>query len=612
MKRYKMKKILLAAGMVIVSGFSSCSLDEYNPSGYTFETLAASSVEGYQSILNNIYFGMERAMYGYNQWMQFTEAGTDIWVAQKGVVNAYFNYGIGSDYPNNMMSGVLNAAYDGIGSCNFAIKLAPKAPFQTEEERNAKVAEARFMRAMYYYHLIEQFGGITLQMEPVDDVDLHPAKNSPLDIYKQCIIPDLEFAADWLPVEDRTTRPSRKSAMGFLARVYLQSVEYDSSKEYASKALELAKKMIADCEAGGATYGIKMYEAFDDVFAQDNNYTNEEALWKHRYVVGGVSNNGWVMNTNDEQFYCPVSSFSAIKFNNTPYTKGPNIGKTDYEIWGGRSGGSFMPSKYLLDLYIQEDGTLDPRYHKSFQTEWNANKESGFKWGDSQLKMYDRTEEVTNTTAIAFGELAVKFFMPGDMDYANLAASKRSLTYLGVDYADVYNANGDVKTEYQRVVDGEKVVNPFFNFHPSLTKHNSNNYYVNNVSKKRFGNQNATFMMRTPEVYLIAAEADIYVNGASDAMGYINKVRARAGAKPLPGTATIQTVLDERARELCGEYVRFYDLKRTGKLNKEYLESKNPSVGYYFVEGKHEVRPFPASFLENLQEGGVYYQNNGY
>lgn len=612
MKRYTMKKMLLTTGLIVMTGFSSCSLDEYNPSGYTFETLAGSSVAGYQSILNNVYFGMERAMYGYNQWLLFTEAGTDLWVAQKGVANAYFNYGVGSDYPNNMMAGVLNASYDGIGSCNFAIKLAPKAPFQTEEERNAKVAEAHFMRAMYYYHLIEQFGGITLQMAPVEDVDLHPAKNAPLDIYTQCIIPDLEFAVEWLPVEERTTRPSKKSAMGFLARAYLQSVAYDPSKAYAPQALELAKRMITDCEGGGSAYGIKMYPTYEEVFDEANNYTNEEALWKHRYVVGGVSNNGWVMNTNNEQFYCPVNSFSALKFNNKPYTIGPNVGKTDYEIWGGRSGGSFMPSKYLLDLYLQEDGTLDPRYHQSFQTEWNANKEAGFKWSDTQLRTYDRTEDVTNLTEIAFGELAVKFFMPGDVGYADFAASKRTLTYLGVDYADVYEPNGDVRTEYQRVVDGEQVVNPFFSFYPSLTKHNSSNYYINNVDKKRFGNLNATFMMRTPEAYLIAAEADIYVNGGGNAMTYINAVRTRAGAKPLSGAATVQTVLDERARELCGEYVRFYDLKRTGKLTGEYLKSKIPLVGSYFVDGKHEVRPFPANFLENLQEGGIYYQNNGY
>lgn len=143
-------------------------------------------------------------------------------------------------------------------------------------------------------------------------------------------------------------------------------------------------------------------------------------------------------------------------------------------------------------------------------------------------------------------------------------------------------------------------------------KHNSSNYYINNLGKKRLGNLNATFMMRTPEVFLIAAEADIYVNGGANAMQYINMVRQRAGAKPLSGVATVQTVLDERARELCGEYVRFYDLKRTGKLTSAYLNETNPDVGQYFIEGKHEVRPFPQSFLENLEEGGGYYQNPGY
>ena len=42
---------------------------------------------------------------------------------------------------------------------------------------------------------------------------------------------------------------------------------------------------------------------------------------------------------------------------------------------------------------------------------------------------------------------------------------------------------------------------------------------------------NATFMIRMAEIYLSAAEADIYLNGGANAMGYINKVRQRAGKK---------------------------------------------------------------------------------
>lgn len=118
--------------------------------------------------------------------------------------------------------------------------------------------------------------------------------------------------------------------------------------------------------------------------------------------------------------------------------------------------------------------------------------------------------------------------------------------------------------------------------------------------------------MRMSEVYLIAVEADIYVNGGANAVGYLNKIRARAGARALSGVPTVDQVIDERGRELCGEYVRFYDLKRTKKLSKTYLMTKNSDVGQFFVDNMHEVRPIPANFLNTIQEGGVYYQNRGY
>lgn len=624
MKIKILKRVLLPAIALSVTcaGTTSCSLEEYNPSGFTMETLAKSSVEGYMGILNNVYFGMERRMYGHSDMTLLLEAGTDIWTTKKNTdSNNAFKYGGNTGSLNlNVAKDVINPMYDGISSCNIAIQLADIAPFKSVEEKNAVVAEAYFMRAVYYYNLVEQFGGITMVTKPAENVELHPEKTDPMTIYKQVIIPDLEFAVQWLPVGDRTTRPSKKSAMGFLARAYLQTVEYDQTKAYATKALDLAKEMIVDCEAGGATYGIMMYPTFEEVFDEANNFENTEALWKHRFVEGGNSNNSWDLNKNDELFYCKTTDFSAVKFDNKPYDAnyagGAYTGKSDYEIWGHRSDGQFMPSQYLLSCYVQDDGTIDPRFNKSFQTFWNANKK--WTWGDSQLKTFDRTTAVTTTTVVNINTPAIRFIMPGEQDYAELSASKLSQPYLVVDYADVYDdRTRTVKMMYERVnrpMDAgvTEVVNPFYGIYPSLIKHNSSHYKVYDLSKKRLGNLNGTFMMRTPEVYLIAAEADIYVNGGTNAMGYINKVRARAGAKTLPGTATIQTVLDERARELCGEYVRFYDLKRTGNLSNAYLVKMNPDVGVYFNDKVHTVRPFPETFLGTIQGGGSYYQNPGY
>ena len=115
------------------------------------------------------------------------------------------------------------------------------------------------------------------------------------------------------------------------------------------------------------------------------------------------------------------------------------------------------------------------------------------------------------------------------------------------------------------------------------------------------------------EIYLIAAEADIVANGGGSAMGYINKVRQRAGAKQLSGSANIRTVLDERARELCGEGTRFYDLKRTGMFkDASYLQSTHPDLAKYF-KPEYALRPISTTFTGVISNGtDPMWQNPGY
>ncbi|KAB2822716.1 MAG: RagB/SusD family nutrient uptake outer membrane protein, partial [Paludibacter sp.] len=430
-------------------------------------------------------------------------------------------------------------------------------------------------------------------------------------IYKEVIIPDLEFAFKWLPVGDHstTTRPTKKAALGFLAKACLQTVEYDDSKEYAAKALEYAKMLIRDAESGGSGYRAYLYSSYEEVFAEANNRENMEALWKHRWYAGadghGSSNGNYKLNRNNEYFYCKVTNFGARVDNQATRL-----------IWGGNQPGIFMPTQHLLSLYVQDDGTLDPRFHQSFQTEWNAN--TAYTWDQGTVNKYDREASVTGKS-LAAGDLAIRFIMPQDENYETESASKLSKTYLVVDYKDVYNdTEKDINMTYSYTnpssgytSDGTSE-NLFNYFYPSLTKHNSSNYYVASESKMRNGNLNATFMMRMAEVYLIAAEADIYVNGGSGALAYINKIRQRAGARNLSGTPTLRMVLDERARELCGEYCRFYDLKRTGMFNDDlYLRQTHPDLAPYF-KPEYALRPIPTTYSATLTDGGAYYQNPGY
>lgn len=110
---------------------------------------------------------------------------------------------------------------------------------------------------------------------------------------------------------------------------------------------------------------------------------------------------------------------------------------------------------------------------------------------------------------------------------------------------------------------------------------------------------------------MIAAEADIYLNGGANAAEYINKVRERVGANPLIGSITVRDILDERGRELCGEYCRFYDLKQTGMFKESgYLENTHPDLARFF-HPNYALRPISTTFTATITNGSEY-QNPGY
>lgn len=601
MKKMNFKNILFSAALAAgAMSLASCSLEEENPGGFTMENMAANSVESYQTLLNQCYFGMERFLYGTDGFMELTEGDTDLWTYQGNQNTSYTQYFwffAGAAPNTTYINGIWNSLYDGIGSCNMAISLANKAPFKTEAEKNAKVAEARFLRAIYYFNAVEQFGGVTMITEPASSMNFAPTRTEPLTIYKDIIIPDLEFAVEWLDKgnDATTTQPTKKAALGMLAKVCLQTKEY-ATDEYIPKALDAAKKLITDCESGGSTYGAYMYPTYEEVFAEKNNKENKEALWKHRWYAGsdghGSSNGNFKLNRNNEKFLCNINKFGAHEDN-----------QTSRLTWEGSQAGIFMPTQYLLNLYVQQDGTLDPRFHKSFTTQWNANR--NYEWDESSKNNFGKEDAIVGKK-LNTGDLAIKIVMPQDADYAAEVSKKATANYLVVDYKDVYDdANKNVINERGA---GE---NMFRYFYPSLNKHNSSNYYVANANKKRNGNLNATFIIRMAEIYLIAAEADIYLNGGSNAMGYINKVRQRAGATPLTGSASVRTVLDERGRELCGEYCRFYDLKRTGMFkDNSYLQATHPDLARYF-KPEYALRPISTTFTNGIINGAEY-QNPGY
>lgn len=78
-----------------------------------------------------------------------------------------------------------------------------------------------------------------------------------------------------------------------------------------------------------------------------------------------------------------------------------------------------------MDLYVEADNTLDPRYFASFKTAWVANK--NFTWSEDKITEMDRTNNITTATSLKAGDDAIRIIRPEEAGYETLKAQKRVL-----------------------------------------------------------------------------------------------------------------------------------------------------------------------------------------
>lgn len=116
------------------------------------------------------------------------------------------------------------------------------------------------------------------------------------------------------------------------------------------------------------------------------------------------------------------------------------------------------------------------------------------------------------------------------------------------------------------------------------------------------------------DIYLVTAEAYLMAGNEGESINYLNKVRNRAGASEIGSFATYQrydpdaegyvsaeknidVILDERARELLGEYYRWMDLRRTRQLVRYNLKWNVNFILTNMMGGDGQIkwlRPIPA------------------
>ena len=125
------------------------------------------------------------------------------------------------------------------------------------------------------------------------------------------------------------------------------------------------------------------------------------------------------------------------------------------------------------------------------------------------------------------------------------------------------------------------------------------------------GFNNNLRVYRYAETLLNAAELLLKTNGSiSEAAGYVNEVRARAGLAAVNGVDE-DIILNERRHEFMGEGKRYFDLVRTGRA-ASVLTPANDTGGYRTKNWSEDVRylPIPQDNIDAAQ--GTLKQNGNY
>ena len=488
--------------------------------------------------------------------------------------------------------------YNGIERANYFIEQIDQMSNISDAARAQYKSEARFLRAFYYFNLVQNWGDVpfktesTMSTESLSNKDL---PRTPKDEIYQFIVDEMSAVADeetgglksaselgYLP-----GRISKSAAWGMLARVYMfwAGEHYRDNKPAPAdkndkfrKAIEYAEKVVGE----GHGLSDKYWDIFIDMCSDKYDTSGKhESIWEAEFAgdgTGDVRAEGRIGNTNG--IMCPDFS-----------SKTDIVGKND----PGYAYAFLWATPKLYDLY----GYVMP-YGKNLngvEPTWNGIGDGGkpivrddrFIWNIAPFT-YRKSAASNDTNSKAAKGVVGRTFECKDLYYWVMSEFK--------DQPKDYVGYGTKSYEYG-----------FKDEVYSSTKHNEGDFYKTTptsesarsvlardlcaakfrreyepATKKNKNNTSINFpIMRYSDVLLMLAEAENEVNGPTDkALRNINEVRERAGICKLEEVEGYQgnpeyfrnAIKDERAREFCFEFTRRYDLIRWG----DYIENMHALI----------------------------------
>ncbi len=600
-------KTLITAAL-IVSLSSGCEkvLEEHPQSQIvpSYFNSPSGVLGGIAGVYNDI-----RGQWGTEGFTVEMQAGTDEFIqgVNAGTGNAYTYNGLNS----SNFGSAWGVAFQDINTLNGVLQYGQTIEL-AETTRKQYLAQAKFLRAFWYFYLVQTWGDVPLHTEFIT-VASQAASRQPAAAVYELIIKDLTEAAADLP--SQPTAPflgkaaTKPVAQFLLAKVYLTRGWLNNTAGDFTHAAKICDEIIA----GKSAYGLDLWQDYGDAFVPANDYGKETMFVSDHvldpkygyYSVGGAAGGGaaqnlspWFTNWN----YPNNSGINSIKnaagafvnsgtsgmirdsYYGRPYVRmRPN---SDKQTTGARTG-----KNYFLDqAFTNRD--VDSRFANSFYTVYIANT------------------AVTNTAAADNNTRGI--------GYTTVPGSDTAV------WLPDYEVPGAPQFVGTRPFKGIVVPPSLWNngIYPALKK------YMDPSRGANFNDPSTrpAVLYRFSDVYLTGAEAHFKAGDASKAATMINVLRQRAAFRKTNTTAqnataaaaltitaaevTLDFILDERSREFFGEWQRWHDLVRTRSLVRRVQEWNKEAAPY--IKDFHMLRPIPQSQIDRVVEGPKFPQNTGY
>lgn len=183
---------------------------------------------------------------------------------------------------NQLVQGTWNSLYKGIVNANTAIKYIPSST-ASQPVKDRLVGEAKFLRAVFYFKLVQLFGGIPMPTEvedPAADANGGKPRSSVDEVYA-LLISDLTFAATNLPAKGvaETGRANKEAAQALLGKVYLTKKDYGNAKSTLEPLMTATNVALMPKYADlfNETYENNIESLFEIQYTNENGNTNGQA-----------------------------------------------------------------------------------------------------------------------------------------------------------------------------------------------------------------------------------------------------------------------------------------------------------------------------------------------